>query len=313
MRECALSLRYSAAADNMHCVITQWPLIDNARFLMLPFFLCACRRTRRHTEEDLHEVGEQAFEKGEAADARINGGGWGEGALSCRFFVDPWYSRHRLINLITAGHTLRGATRVDEKKKRTPGQIIIILGNPRTSVQIAKPSIACSGCVSRTRDSIKILPRAYAVLAYDALNLCFLSVFRAEGKHRSLRLLHNRQELELTSAQVIVFARSALTDLIVARLSFGLIIVTLFRYAGFPFTMNEKQSDLFIRRFARYGENGKLSAMKGHNFTAQTTPVESVWPEAAEDRRERERERERAARLCAIYFTSSGGKIYIRR
>lgn len=36
-------------------------------------FLCACRRERRHTEEDLHEVGEQAFEKGETTASRING------------------------------------------------------------------------------------------------------------------------------------------------------------------------------------------------------------------------------------------------
>lgn len=40
-------------------------------FLISLFFLCACRRARRHTEEDLHEVGEQAFEKGETA-SRIN-------------------------------------------------------------------------------------------------------------------------------------------------------------------------------------------------------------------------------------------------
>lgn len=34
-------------------------------------FSCVCRRTGRDTEEDLHKVGEQAFEKGEP-DSRIS-------------------------------------------------------------------------------------------------------------------------------------------------------------------------------------------------------------------------------------------------
>lgn len=69
----------------------------NTTFLIFLFLLCVRRRTRRYTEEDLHEVGEQAFEKGETA-SRILGFSLVGFIVPRRFLStrESRYSRHRL-------------------------------------------------------------------------------------------------------------------------------------------------------------------------------------------------------------------------